>query len=314
MRLMNIEPFITIAIPAFKSEYLASAIYSALRQTYKNTEIIVVDDCSSNDVKSIVESIADDRVGYYRNDVNLGADDPSRNWNRCLELSKGEFICILCDDDMYSPTYVEEMVKLLGKYPDASVFRGGVSIIGSKQDVVDLFPLAPEHENVMEYIWHLHSGNNRQTISEWMLRVSALREIGGYVNAPKAWGSDGMTIYALGRGSEIITSAERLVFFRMSGINITGMEYSFIEEKIIGWNKQCEMAADVVCTSEVVYKDVILKTIWDDHRRWTKNLIKHATLSELADLYVVRSQYHIKGNLFLKPFFYGLLRFVHLKK
>lgn len=308
------RPLITIAIPAYKTEFLSAALRSAISQTYDNIEIIVVDDCSPNNVKAIIDSFSDSRISYYRNDANIGADDPSQNWNQCLNLAKGDYLCLLCDDDIYAPTYIEEMVLMAEKYPKASIFRSGVKIIDKKENVIGLFPLAPEHEDVVEYIWHLHSGNNRQTISEWMLRVSALRSIGGYVNAPKAWGSDAMTIFALGRNSEIITSPERLVSFRMSGINITGSEFLFIKEKVMGWSQQCEMAIEIVRTSGADHKNFIISDIWRDHKHWTRNLMKAGRLSEIIYLYKEKDSCHIKTKWFIKPLFYALLRTVHLKK
>ena len=307
-------PLVTIAIPAYKTQYIDIAIRSALNQTYDNIEIIIVDDCSSNDVKSVVDSFASDKIKYFRNDVNLGASDPSINWNKCLELANGEYLSLLCDDDAYAPTYIEEMVTLTNKYPEADIFRCGVRILDGNQETIGLFPLAPEHESIEEYIWHLYSGNNRQTISEWMLRTSKLRKIGGYINAHKAWGSDAMTIFSLGRTSEVITSPYRLVCFRMSDINITGMEKSFIREKVLGWNHQCEMAAEIINSSKNDYKNIISKEIWKDHKRWTRNLLKQGTFSELVSLYKIKKSCHIKSKWFVKPFFYVLLRSLHLKK
>lgn len=307
-------PIVTIAIPAYKTEYLADAITSALNQTYENVELIVVDDCPTCEVKSVVDSFADSRITYHRNEVNLGKSDPSLNWDQCLKLAHGEFICLLCDDDIYEPTFIEKLVELSEKYSDASIFRGGVKMIDAAQRVIGLFPIAAEEENVVEYIWHLHSGNSRQTISEWMMRVSALRKIGGYVNASKAWGSDAMTIFALGKTSSIITHSERLVCFRMSDINITGMQHSYIKDKIVGWDAQCKMATEIIQNSNVEYPSVILDEIRRDHKRWIKNHIAYATPAELFSLFKQRNYFRIKFRWFLKAVFYTLLRGLHLKK
>ena len=97
---------VTIAIPAYKTDFLTEAISSALSQTYADIEVIVVDDASPNDVQGVVAGFSDCRLSYHRNEKNLGKDDPSRNWNECLKYAKGEFICILCDDDIYHPEFV----------------------------------------------------------------------------------------------------------------------------------------------------------------------------------------------------------------
>ena len=134
------SPPVTIAIPAYKTEFLAEAIRSALTQTYVNFEVLIVDDRSPNDVKSIVEKFDDARIRYYRNEKNVGRDDPSRNWQRCLELAQGEYICILCDDDVYAPEYIQTMVELVQQYPSCSAFRCGVSEINGKGEIIKYYP------------------------------------------------------------------------------------------------------------------------------------------------------------------------------
>ena len=103
---------VTIAIPAYKATFLRKAISSALKQTYSNIELIVVDDCSPENLESITKEFNDSRICYYKNTTNLGKNDPSKNWNKCLEYANGEFFALLCDDDTYEPTVVEEMLKL----------------------------------------------------------------------------------------------------------------------------------------------------------------------------------------------------------
>ena len=192
------NPLVTIAIPAYKVDFIKTTIKSALAQTYRNIEVIVVDDASPYDIKRITDKFGDDaRLTYYRNAKNVGAQDPSVNWNICLKYAKGDFICILCDDDLYSPTFVETLVELTNRHPDCNVFRTGAKMIDAEGNIADLYPLAPEKEDVAEYVWHLHSGNGRQTMSEWMMRRSALNDIGGYVSCPMAWGSDCCTVFRL---------------------------------------------------------------------------------------------------------------------
>ena len=66
------EHLFSILIPAYKSKYLKECIHSILAQTYSNYEIIIVDDASPEDLKTIVNGFVDGRVHYYRNEKNYG--------------------------------------------------------------------------------------------------------------------------------------------------------------------------------------------------------------------------------------------------
>ena len=88
---MQTNALVTIAIPAYKATFLKEAISSALNQTYTNIELIIVDDHSPENIEGITKGFNDSRIQYFRNTINLGKDDPSKNWNKCLEYAKGEY-------------------------------------------------------------------------------------------------------------------------------------------------------------------------------------------------------------------------------
>ena len=71
-------------MPAWKGAWLAEAIESILAQTYKNIELIVVDDCSPEDLRSIVERYDDPRISYHRNENNLGGIHLTKQWMHCV--------------------------------------------------------------------------------------------------------------------------------------------------------------------------------------------------------------------------------------
>lgn len=75
----------------------------------------MVDDASTDSTAAIVESIKDDRIHLYRNEKNLGM---AGNWNRCVELAKGEYIKLICADDRLVPESIETESKAMQKDPD----------------------------------------------------------------------------------------------------------------------------------------------------------------------------------------------------
>lgn len=223
---------VSIAIPAYKGRFLSHAIRSVLAQTYTNLELIIVNDSSSENLAAIVNSFNDDRIQYYENEVNIGGKDPVANWNKCLTYATGVYFSLLCDDDVYDPTFIEEMIVLKSKFPQVHVFRSRVRIVDENNRIVGLYPSSPEYESCYDYMWHKLSGLRRQTISEFMYDTDYLRACGGYVSLPKAWGSDDISCFTIAKESGIATCNKLLVSFRMSDINISANNDKNVKEKI----------------------------------------------------------------------------------
>jgi len=81
-------PLISICIPVFNGEkYIKESIDNVLIQTEKNFELLIVDNCSTDYTLEIVASYNDPRIIVFKNTSNLGS---LRNFNRCIELSRGE--------------------------------------------------------------------------------------------------------------------------------------------------------------------------------------------------------------------------------
>lgn len=105
------KALVSICMPVYNGErYLKECLDSVLSQTYENIEIVVVDDGSSDNSSSIVEEYArkDNRISLHRNEKNLGLVG---NWNRCMELAKGEWIKFVFQDDLVTSDCIEKMVK-----------------------------------------------------------------------------------------------------------------------------------------------------------------------------------------------------------
>jgi glycosyltransferase involved in cell wall biosynthesis len=128
-------PTVSICIPTYNGEaYLVPAIESAIRQTFHDTEILIVDDASTDETLSIANRIArlDPRLRIISNDHNLGL---VKNWNRCLIEARGAWIKFLFQDDLLEPTCVEELLRAAqgSRIPFAACFRGFVFEDGTEQ-------------------------------------------------------------------------------------------------------------------------------------------------------------------------------------
>lgn len=109
------KPLISILIPVYNREKLVGeTIESAINQTYKNIEIIIVDNCSTDNTWQVLEHYAalDNRIRLFKNKENIG---PVRNWKRCIDEAKGEYSKILFSDDLISENFVEDTLKCFKK-------------------------------------------------------------------------------------------------------------------------------------------------------------------------------------------------------
>lgn len=111
MSLEQSNPLVTVYIPTFnRVELLKRAVESVRQQTYQNLEIIIVDDCSTDDTHEYLEEIAkqDSRIRFFIKEKNSGA---CVSRNIAIENAKGEFITGLDDDDYFLKNRLEHFIK-----------------------------------------------------------------------------------------------------------------------------------------------------------------------------------------------------------
>ena len=107
------EPLISIVLPIYNGEkYMRESIDSVLAQTWRNWELIIMDDCSTDRTQSIAETYAhsDNRIQYHRNEKNLRLP---ANLNRGFSFAKGDYLTWTSDDNMYLPAALEKMITTL---------------------------------------------------------------------------------------------------------------------------------------------------------------------------------------------------------
>ena len=132
-------PKVSILIPVYNTEkYIGEAIESIINQTYKDWELIILDDCSIDKTFEIIKKYEkqDTRIKAFKNEINLGM---MPNWNKGLLLCKGEYWGKLDADDYWEVDIIEKAVKILDNNKD-------VGLVCSKYKIVD------ENENINDVI------------------------------------------------------------------------------------------------------------------------------------------------------------------
>ena len=116
-------PIISVVMSVYNGEkYLREAIDSILNQTYKIFELIIINDCSTDNTAEILQSYNDTRIKVVNNEQNLRLP---ASLNKGLRLTKGKYIARMDADDIALPDRFEKQVRYLENHPDVAVIGGG---------------------------------------------------------------------------------------------------------------------------------------------------------------------------------------------
>jgi glycosyltransferase involved in cell wall biosynthesis len=124
-------------MPTFnRARLLEEAIKSVIGQTFKDFEIIVCDNASTDSTQGIVKSFGDDRIVYVKNDHNIGV---IKNWNKALGLSRGKYVTIFHDDDLMLPDNLMVKVAFLDQHAHVGMVHSNFQMIDEEGRVTQQY-------------------------------------------------------------------------------------------------------------------------------------------------------------------------------
>ncbi len=174
---------VSVVIPTYKRdvECLSKAINSVLDQTYKNVEIIVIDDSPSDyelrpDIKAYAESIRDANLLFLQNEKNLGG---SLSRNRGIENAHGDYITFLDDDDQYKPEKIKKQLDFMLKHNYDMTFTN-LEIYTPDEKMIDYREFKDIESFDNEYLLRYHLQKHLTGTPTFMFKADKLREIGGF--------------------------------------------------------------------------------------------------------------------------------------
>ena len=113
----QIIPLVSIIMPAYNSsKTIRDSIQSVCHQTYPNWELLIIDDCSEEDIESIAHEFKDQRIRYYRLPTNQGV---AYARNKGISEAQGQYLAFLDSEDLWHPRKVFNQVCFMLKYHDA---------------------------------------------------------------------------------------------------------------------------------------------------------------------------------------------------
>lgn len=124
------SPLVSVCIPVRNcAAYIGEAIASVLNQTYSNFELVVIDDASTDATVDVIRSFRDTRIVTHHNPSNIGV---CANWNLAITRARGNYVKLLCADDILYPTCLEEQAGIFRSDSDHSL-----ALVCCPRDIID---------------------------------------------------------------------------------------------------------------------------------------------------------------------------------
>ena len=174
-------PLVTISIPTYNraNGYLRQTLESALAQAYPNLEIIVSNNCSTDNTEAIIKGYADPRIRYIRQQMPL---IPNDHFNFCLAQARGEYFLLLHDDDMIDADFVDTCMRAINYNTDVGVIRTGARIINSRASVISEGENLAGRLSTTDFFLAWFDGRIGFYLCSTLFNTKRLREIGGFAS------------------------------------------------------------------------------------------------------------------------------------
>ena len=219
---------VSVIVPTYnRASLILRAVHSVLNQTYSDLECIVVDDCSTDNTKQVIESIDDNRLVYLRHDVNKHA---SAARNTGIRQANGQLIAFLDSDDEWLPEKLAKQVQLIQSLPEK------IGMVYCWMDYYDEnFKVIKEHHPTLKgrVFSYLLDKQALGACSTLLVRPEVVKAVGGFDESlPR--GNDGDFIRRVCLEYEVDFIPEMLVKYHIghSGKRISDTDQQGIKNAI----------------------------------------------------------------------------------
>ncbi len=214
-RSLHGAPVVSIGLPVYNgARFLAQALDSLLAQTYRDFELIISDNASSDATPAICADYAarDGRIRYIRQPVNIGAP---RNWSFVVTVARGTYFKWASCNDLCAPEMIERCVSVLVQQPQAVLCYGRTSLVDAETGEEELYSgdVAIDDELPSDRLASLMSKLRLNNAQSGLIRADALRDTG--LDRPYPAGDIPLMIELVLRGSFVLLP--NVLLFRRMG-------------------------------------------------------------------------------------------------
>ena len=186
-----IIPKVSVIIATYnRADLLPRAVSSTLDQTYSDFELIIVDDCSSDDTQEVALTFTDPRIRVIRHETNLGA---AAARNTGIAHARGEYIAFLDDDDECMPNRLADQVSVLDSNPDVGMVYGWIEEINDTTGARRIpRNVQNTHRGRVAFEAALTGVSDTASMFNPCIRASVVRQIGGFDERLATIGEDAL--------------------------------------------------------------------------------------------------------------------------
>lgn len=262
------EPLVSVCIGAYNRErYIRECLDSVFAQTYKNIEVVVADNASTDRTVEIVQSYGEGKIKLIRRDVNSGMCSTTRN--QAVRSAQGEYIAFLDSDDSWHPSKIEKQVRFLQTNPDVPLCHTYCRIMNteSAEDGIrhegKIPPSGKYFEALLDHCWI--------TISTVLMKRSLYDECGPFLETLPygRLGEDYEFFLKVARKYEIGFIPEVLARYRKAGEGISGGDWRGIPEAfpfIVCLRQRSDIWSGMVSPSKM--DDILLRSAIAGSQYW----------------------------------------------
>lgn len=148
---------ISVLMPVYNgTEYLKYSVRSIINQTFKNFELVIIDDGSTENVKEIIESFKDERIKYFRTEHK----GTSAALNYGVTMCQHQWIARIDSDDLNTPERLEKQVRFIEENPEIDILSSWSAYFKDPAKILFLLKEPPEHEEIYKYL-NIHNPVNQ---------------------------------------------------------------------------------------------------------------------------------------------------------
>lgn len=226
---------LAIVIPYYKIRFFETTLASLSSQTDQHFKVYIGNDASPENPNDLLEKYKGkfDFV-YHRFEENLGSVSLTQQWERCLEMViEEDWVMILGDDDVLSQNCIANFYDNTIEIEKHAihVIRYATVVIDENGKKISKIHKHPKLEKSTDFLMRKLKGGTRSSLSEFIFRKKVLDTF-LFKDFPLAWYSDYLAVLECTNFDYMFTINNALVFFRLSGINITSKRDNMVLKNI----------------------------------------------------------------------------------
>jgi len=252
------SPLVSIIMPAYNVEkYIDDSISSVVNQEYKNWELLIVDDCSTDTTSEIIDKFVkiDSRIVLLSNKINTGT--PAKAKNKAIPFVRGKYIAFLDSDDIWFADKLIKQIKLMeDNFNYALTYTGGYWIDENNNEIKRFLPKY-KCGNILSCMLKRYEINNQSVV----IRKEVLSDTIGLFNETIVIGEDYNLFMNIVAKYEVCNIKEHLVKYRVHEKSITKNGKSDLSDGTLKTLKELNIKYKIKLTYPLCYLVTWLKAI-----------------------------------------------------